>query len=90
MPNTLVSRRYALALTGAAAAWGVATVIAKQALTEIPPHPSFPSNSGSASRSSQLCLWSSAKASHFPQSYDVSGSWVFSTREFPTPSASSD
>jgi probable blue pigment (indigoidine) exporter len=37
VPPTLVSRRYALALTGAAAAWGVATVIAKRALTEIPP-----------------------------------------------------
>jgi drug/metabolite transporter (DMT)-like permease len=30
-------RRYALALTGAAASWGIATVIAKSALTEIPP-----------------------------------------------------
>jgi probable blue pigment (indigoidine) exporter len=35
--NTLTRHRYALALTGAAAAWGVATVIAKGALTEIPP-----------------------------------------------------
>jgi probable blue pigment (indigoidine) exporter len=34
---TLTRHRYALALTGAAAAWGVATVIAKRALTEIPP-----------------------------------------------------
>lgn len=37
MPTTLTRHRYALALTGAAAAWGVATVIAKRALTEIPP-----------------------------------------------------
>ncbi|MET0696238.1 MAG: DMT family transporter [Acidimicrobiia bacterium] len=37
MLPTLTRHRYALALTGAAAAWGVATVIAKRALTEIPP-----------------------------------------------------
>ena len=37
MLTTLTRHRYALALTGAAAAWGVATVIAKRALTEIPP-----------------------------------------------------
>lgn len=37
MPTTLARHRYALALTGAAAAWGVATVIAKRALAEIPP-----------------------------------------------------
>lgn len=33
----LSSRRYALALTGAAACWGIATVIAKRALAEIQP-----------------------------------------------------
>lgn len=37
MPTTFARHRYALALAGAAAAWGVATVIAKRALTEIPP-----------------------------------------------------
>ena len=37
MPTTLIRHRYAVALIGAAAAWGVATVIAKRALTEIPP-----------------------------------------------------
>jgi probable blue pigment (indigoidine) exporter len=37
VPTTLTRHRYAIALTGAAAAWGVATVIAKRALTEIPP-----------------------------------------------------
>jgi drug/metabolite transporter (DMT)-like permease len=37
MPTTLARHRYALALTGAAAAWGVATVIAKRALAEMPP-----------------------------------------------------
>jgi probable blue pigment (indigoidine) exporter len=34
---TTTPRRYAVALTAAAAAWGVATVIAKRALVEIPP-----------------------------------------------------
>lgn len=37
MLTTLSRHRYALALTGAAAAWGIATVIAKSALDEIPP-----------------------------------------------------
>jgi probable blue pigment (indigoidine) exporter len=37
MLTTISRHRYALALTGAAAAWGVATVIAKAALDEIPP-----------------------------------------------------
>ncbi|HWL48510.1 MAG TPA: DMT family transporter [Acidimicrobiia bacterium] len=37
MLTNLHRRRYAFALTGAAASWGIATVIAKSALTEIPP-----------------------------------------------------
>ncbi len=37
MLTTLHRHRYAFALTGAAASWGIATVIAKSALTEIPP-----------------------------------------------------
>ncbi len=37
MPTTTSRRPYVLALIGAAAAWGIATVIAKRALSEIPP-----------------------------------------------------
>ena len=37
MLATTAPRRYVVALTAAAAAWGVATVIAKRALVEIPP-----------------------------------------------------
>ena len=42
MLATLHRHRYALALTGAAASWGLATVIAKSALEEIPPFALLP------------------------------------------------